>query len=84
MGKRRPLFTRSEWKALKSALNLSDRQAEIANRIIAGDSDRTIAVRLGISPSTVRSHIQSIYRMLGVGDRTSLVVEIFREFRGRR
>jgi DNA-binding NarL/FixJ family response regulator len=52
---------------------LSRREREILGMIAKGESTSTVAVRLGISVSTVRNHLKSIYRKVGVTSQVSLV-----------
>jgi DNA-binding CsgD family transcriptional regulator len=51
---------------------LTAREIEIAREISQGASHKLIARDLGISPSTARNHIQSIYRKTGVDNRVAL------------
>jgi len=53
-------------------LDLSRREREIARLTVSGLRRRDIAHQLVISPRTVDSHLQRIYRKLGVHDRESL------------
>lgn len=48
------------------ATDLSPRQREIADLVIAGLNVPQIAKRLLLSPSTVRAHKQALYMKLGV------------------
>jgi DNA-binding CsgD family transcriptional regulator len=41
--------------------------------IAKGENTGTVATRLGISVSTVRNHLKSIYRKVGVTSQVSLV-----------
>ncbi len=52
---------------------LSTRELEILNRIVAGNSDKEIADKLCISEHTVRSHIKSLYKKLGVRSKSQAV-----------
>jgi DNA-binding NarL/FixJ family response regulator len=47
--------------------------------VVTGLSNRGIASKLVIGDETVKSHLRSIYRKLGVGDRTSAVATALRE-----
>lgn len=47
------------------------REAEILGLLALGHSNKTIAVRLGISPKTVANHIEHIYTKLGVSNRAA-------------
>lgn len=50
--------------------DLTGREIEVLEQIVAGNSNRSIAMRLNISEATVKSHINSILSKLGVKDRT--------------
>lgn len=80
---RPPLFDDEEWQRLVDSLSLTPRQAEVVALLLRGDSERQIAAKIGISPPTVRTHLQRVFAALEVPDRTMLVVEIFRRFRER-
>jgi DNA-binding CsgD family transcriptional regulator len=49
---------------------LSAREAEILRWLRAGKSNHDIGVILGLSPLTIRNHLQRMYRVLGVSNRT--------------
>lgn len=51
---------------------LSQREREIAAGFARGESHRAIAARLGLSPVTVRNHLQNIYSKLDVSTRDEL------------
>jgi DNA-binding NarL/FixJ family response regulator len=50
--------------------DLTGREIEVLEQIVAGNSNKAIANRLSISEATVKSHINSILSKLGVSDRT--------------
>jgi two-component system NarL family response regulator len=50
--------------------DLTGRELEVLEQIVAGHSNKAIAHRLNISEATVKSHINSILSKLGVSDRT--------------
>lgn len=52
---------------------LSKREREIALAYSGGESYREIGARLFISPSTVRTHLGTIYRKLGVSSKIELL-----------
>jgi len=58
---------------------LSQREIEILSMLRGGRRTREIAQQLSISYSTVRNHIASIYRKLGVHSRTELLQLIDRK-----
>jgi DNA-binding CsgD family transcriptional regulator/tetratricopeptide (TPR) repeat protein len=51
---------------------LSDREHEVATAYADGQNYKEIARTLGIAPSTVRTHLRTVYRKLGVTSRTEL------------
>jgi DNA-binding CsgD family transcriptional regulator len=51
---------------------LSAREREVAHLAARAFGDKEIARRLGISPTTVRTHIDNAYRKLGVNNRVAL------------
>jgi predicted ATPase/DNA-binding CsgD family transcriptional regulator len=50
---------------------LTAREVEVLQSLVAGRSDREIAVALSISPRTVAHHLHSVYQKLGVGSRAA-------------
>ncbi len=52
---------------------LSERELEVLALIAAGESNREIAGRLFVSTSTVKTHINNLYRKLGARSRTQAV-----------
>lgn len=56
--------------------SLSAREQEVVRCIIAGMSDKEIAVNLGISSRTVANHNRTIYRKTGVGTRFELISKV--------
>lgn len=53
---------------------LTPRERQILGAIVAGDTNKEIAVRFQISAETVKEHIQHLFRKLGVTDRTQAAV----------
>ena len=57
-----------------SGLNeLSPREVEIVNRMLRGERVAMIARALSLSASTVRNHLSSVYRKLGIHSQTELI-----------
>jgi DNA-binding NarL/FixJ family response regulator len=52
---------------------ISARELEVLQRIAAGNSNRQVAVQLGISEETVKAHVKSILSKLSARDRTHAV-----------
>lgn len=55
-----------EKEALIMANGITERETEIMDLLLAGYSRGSIAERLSLSPHTVKNHVTSIYRKLGV------------------
>jgi DNA-binding CsgD family transcriptional regulator len=51
---------------------LSIREIEIARLAANGETNRSISTLLGLSQRTVESHLQGVYRKVGVNDRAAL------------
>jgi DNA-binding CsgD family transcriptional regulator len=58
--------------AVMGRIELTDREREIATAYARGDTYHRIAERLFIAPSTVRTHLATIYRKLGVSSKIQL------------
>jgi DNA-binding NarL/FixJ family response regulator len=54
--------------------NLSEREREVLRGVALGQSNREIAESLIVSEETIRTHLKSAFRKLGVNDRTQAVV----------
>jgi len=51
------------------------RQAEIIDLIASGMADKEIAKHLGVSVSTIRTHLQRLYKGIGARNRAQAVAE---------
>ncbi len=70
---------RSEQSAVLAAdIGLTQRQAEILALLVQGKPNKLVCRALGISDSTVKAHISSVLRTLGVDNRTEAVIKIGR------
>jgi len=58
---------------------LSEREVEVLKLMAKGAANKEIAAGLCISESTVKTHIQTIFQKLGVGDRTEAVTEAIKK-----
>lgn len=55
--------------------NLSPREISVLELMKKGKSNRAIGVELGITESTVKSHVKNILIKMGVNDRTQAVTQ---------
>ncbi|SFC51312.1 HD domain-containing phosphohydrolase [Massilia yuzhufengensis] len=54
---------------------LTEREAAVLRRISLGESNKEVARELQISPSTVRTHVESIFRKLACSTRTAATLK---------
>ena len=54
----------------------SPRQTEIIRLVAIGESDKEIAMRLGISTATVRTHLRRLYRDRHLRNRAEAVAQL--------
>jgi NarL family two-component system response regulator LiaR len=59
-------------------LDLTERESEVLVLMVEGLNNTQIAGRLGVSPSTIKSHVSNILSKLGVASRTEAVTLAFR------
>lgn len=62
---------------VKAASVLSDRETEVLARISLGASNKEVAHSLGVSPSTVRTHVESIFRKLECSTRAAATLKAY-------
>ena len=67
------LFPRGLARAQRREPGLTAREQEVCELVRRGCSNREVAVDLGISPGTVKIHLQHIFAKAGVRDRSALV-----------
>ncbi len=66
---------RAELTALSTAACITRRELQVLRLIANGLSNREIAAQLSFAESTVKTHLKSIYRKLGVNSRTRAVAQ---------
>jgi DNA-binding NarL/FixJ family response regulator len=57
----------------QAALGISPRERAVLEQLAAGCSNKEIAIRLGVSPNTVKTHVARLYEKLGTGRRIEAV-----------
>ncbi|CAN5800129.1 response regulator transcription factor [soil metagenome] len=62
-----------------AALGLSQRESEVLELIVRGKSNKNIAEDLMLGDETIKTHVRSLYRKLGVTDRAQAVAYALRE-----
>jgi HD-GYP domain-containing protein (c-di-GMP phosphodiesterase class II) len=56
---------------------LTDRETEVLARISLGESNKEVARNLALSPSTVRTHVESIFRKLECSTRAAATLKAY-------
>jgi DNA-binding CsgD family transcriptional regulator len=72
----RRLLAPAAWEELGEMLQLSPREMQIAQCVFDDQKEQCIAFELGISPHTVNSYLQRMYRKMGISSRTQLVLSV--------
>ncbi len=64
-------------KKLSPALTtgLSPRKRDTLQLLLAGDSEKEVAIKLGLSQHTVHIHVKNLYKHLGVCSRAELMAK---------
>ena len=73
------VFCDNGWGFIASNLKLSNRHVEVIQGLFDDKTEAAIARGLGISPHTVHTHLERIYRKLNVNSRTELIIRIVAE-----
>lgn len=76
----RSIFSDRQWLSLARSLQLSDRELEIVQCIFDDRTETATARQLGISAHTIHTHLERLYRKLGVSTRCAVVIRVFAEY----
>jgi len=76
----RSILTYNAWKAIARSLRISDRELQIIQGIFDDRKEFAIADELKISMHTVHTHLERLYRKLGVSSRVGLILCILSEY----
>jgi len=60
--------------ALAAIKRLTPRECEVLTALAAGSTNKEIAIALGITPGTVKTHVERLIGKLGVRDRTQAAI----------
>ena len=79
-GRGRNALHEEEWAELARRWGLSTKKLWVVKGVLDGWSRKKIAEKNDITVGTVHSHINGLYKRLGVSSHAELVVRVFREF----
>lgn len=66
-----------DWRCIADSLGLSARHLDVVQGVFDGLDQASIGLQLGVSPHTVHSHLNLLYRNMGVNSRCELIVRVF-------
>ena len=76
----RCILTSDTWKRIAQSLHISNRELQIIQGIFDDRKELAIADELTISAHTVHTHLERLYRKLGVSSRVGLILCILSEY----
>ena len=76
----RSILPHDAWEVIANSLRISDRELQIIQGIFDDQKEFAIADELTMSVHTVHTHVERLYRKLGVSSRVTLVLYILSEY----
>jgi DNA-binding CsgD family transcriptional regulator len=76
----RSILPHDAWGVIANSLRISNRELQIVQEIFDDRKEFAIAVDLTISVHTVHTHLERLYRKLGVNSRVGLILYILSEY----
>lgn len=67
------------WQSIGNSLMLTERELQIVQCIFDDQKQLAIGREVGISPHTVHTYIERLYRKLNVSSRSQLIIRVFTE-----
>ncbi len=80
----RQVLSPAEWALIAGALRLSPRELDVVQCIFDDHTEASMARQLAISVHTVHTHLERLYRKLGVSTRCGAAIRVFAEYAGPR
>jgi DNA-binding NarL/FixJ family response regulator len=74
------MFSKQAWEEIARSLKLSGRELQIIKDVFDDRTEFAIAAHYGVSPHTVHTYCERLYRKLAVTDRVKLVLRVMDEF----
>jgi DNA-binding CsgD family transcriptional regulator len=74
------VFSKEAWQEISRSLRLSRRELQIVERIFDDDTESEMSKELGITRSTIHTHMERLRRKLAVTDRGEMMLRIICEF----
>lgn len=74
------VFLANTWDRIGWLLGISPRELEVIRHVFDDQTERQIAIELGISHHTVHTHLERLYEKLNVTSRVGLLLRVFETF----
>jgi DNA-binding NarL/FixJ family response regulator len=74
------IFSKPAWEEIARSLKLSGRELQIIKDVFDDRTESAIAIHYGVSPHTIHTYCERLYRKLAVTDRVKLVLRVTNEF----
>jgi len=74
------MFSNQAWQEIARSLRLSGQEIQIVHGMFDDHTEAAIAANLKISPHTVHTHCERLYRKLGVSGRVKLALRVMNEY----
>ena len=74
------MFSEPAWQEIARSLKLSGRELQIIKDVFDDRTEFAIAAHYGVSPHTIHTYCERLYRKLEVNDRVKLILRITDEF----
>lgn len=74
------MFSEPAWAEIARSLRLSGQELQVVRGVFDDFTETTIADNLKISPHTVHTHCERMYRKLGVTGRIKLALRVMDEY----
>jgi DNA-binding CsgD family transcriptional regulator len=74
------MFSDQAWNEIARSLRLSGQELRIVCGVFDDQTESAIAGQLQVSPHTIHTHCERLYRKVGVSDRVRLVLRVMEEY----
>jgi DNA-binding CsgD family transcriptional regulator len=74
------VFSEPAWAAIARSLKLSGQELQVVRGVFDDHTEGTIAESLKVSPHTIHTHFERLYRKLGVTGRVTLALRVMDEY----
>ncbi|GMT42485.1 MAG: hypothetical protein IEMM0002_0896 [bacterium] len=72
---------KKKYETFLNQYRLTPQEQRVVKHIVRGKGDKKIAKKLGISANTIKRHIQSVFRKIGIHSRMELMAVIHKELK---